>query len=330
MGTPHDSLFRFTFAQVEPAGSLLCGLLPGALATALAGTELQPIPASTTGPGLRPDHGDLLYAAARPRQSPSVFLLLEHKSYRDARLLRQVLRYDVHLSEAWLHEHGALPVVIPIIVHHGRRPMAPAQWRPPAARRRLDPALAHFDPELRLCILDLTAISEAELRRRVTSPLACLCLLLLQFLPRQDDPMVQAALLRWADLFRHVEAAAGGQIAMQQLSSYILCVAELPELALAALTARILQKPTESYVMSTANRLRAEGKAEGKAEGEVMATAKALAEAQSRLLRQLEIRFGSIAADLAARVGRGTATDLDLWSVRLLQAGSIAEVFAGE
>jgi hypothetical protein len=315
---------------VEQADSLLRGLLPGPLAAALAGAELQPIPASTTGPGLRLGHGDILYMVAIPLQQAPSFLVLEHKSYRDAKLLRQMLRYGVHLSEAWMQEHGTLPSVLPVVVHHGRRPMAPPQWRPPAARRRVNPAFAGFDPELRLCIIDLTVISEAELRRRVTSPLACLTLLLLQFLPRRDNRKVAAALLRWADLFRSVEAAPGGQVAMEQLSSYVLCVAELSEVALAALTARILQKPTESYVMSTANRLRAEGKAEGKAEGEVKARAKALAEAQSRLLRQLEIRFGSIPADLEARVRRGTSDDLDLWSVRLLQASSIAEVFAGE
>jgi flagellar biosynthesis/type III secretory pathway protein FliH len=105
-----------------------------------------------------------------------------------------------------------------------------------------------------------------------------------------------------------------------------LCVTDLPANQLSALIAQILDKPTESYVMSTANRLKQEGKAEGKAEG----IAEATAEARERLLRQLAVRFGNVPSSIESRVRRASKQDLDVWSIRLLKAKSLLEVFAGE
>jgi hypothetical protein len=70
--------------------------------------------------------------------------------------------------------------------------------------------------------------------------------------------------------------------------------------------------------MSTANRLRQEGRAEGKAE------------ARTRLLRQLAARFGTVPTEIEDRVQRAGSADLDLWAIRLLQAQSLLEVFERE
>lgn len=73
--------------------------------------------------------------------------------------------------------------------------------------------------------------------------------------------------------------------------------------------------------MSTAERLRREGKAEGKAEG--------IAEGRAEtILRMVTKRFGAVPEHLVARVRNGSPADLDRWTDRILDARSLAEVFA--
>lgn len=118
------------------------------------------------------------------------------------------------------------------------------------------------------------------------------------------------------------------------ITCYILYVTDLPADQCAALLEQILDQPIESYLMSTANRLRQEGRtqgrAEGKAEGRAEGKAEVLAESRSRLLRQLAARFGAVPADVTERVQRASSEDLDLWSIRLLAAPSAAEVLAAK
>ncbi|MCC7065136.1 MAG: DUF4351 domain-containing protein [Planctomycetes bacterium] len=64
--------------------------------------------------------------------------------------------------------------------------------------------------------------------------------------------------------------------------------------------------------MSTAEKLRREGKAEGKAE---------------TLLRQLRKRFGPLPPSAEQRLRAGTPEQLDLWTDRILDATSIDGVF---
>jgi hypothetical protein len=64
---------------------------------------------------------------------------------------------------------------------------------------------------------------------------------------------------------------------------------------------------------------RAQGKAEGKAEGRT-----------ELLLRQLQRRFGPLPRDVSDRLTTASIDDLDRWALRVLDAGSLDEVFAAE
>ena len=65
----------------------------------------------------------------------------------------------------------------------------------------------------------------------------------------------------------------------------------------------------------------ARGKAEGKAKGELTGAAKIL-------LRQMQRRFGTVPKTTAARLAKARAVELDRWADRVLDAKSLAEVFA--
>ncbi len=76
--------------------------------------------------------------------------------------------------------------------------------------------------------------------------------------------------------------------------------------------------------MSTAERLRMEGEVVGEARGE----ARGRLQSRTELItRQLTKRFGPLPADVMARITSADVATLDRWGDRLLDAGSLAEVF---
>jgi hypothetical protein len=75
--------------------------------------------------------------------------------------------------------------------------------------------------------------------------------------------------------------------------------------------------------LSIAEQLRAEGKVEGKVEGEAEGEAR---EARRFLLRQLRARFGELPAAVPAWVEEADLEQCEAMGVRLLEAGSLAEL----
>ncbi len=309
MGEPHDALFRAVLAEPAHAAALLRHLLPPGLAAAVRPEHLQPAPGGADGPRLRQHRADLLFVVRHPELGEPVHLLLEHKSGRDHRLARQLVRYVVALGSSRSTRRGLPPFFVPVVVHHGARPMGELAWRPPRRKGRgtsdLFLRLRSFDPRLDAIVWDLTHVTEAQLRAARLPPIVGLCLAFLQFVPKSAaDPLV-AFLHRHADPLREVAAAPGGHLGIERLHSYVLHVTEVSAERVAAAFASILLLDPGNPMTSTAQRLRAEGKAEGKAE---------------LLLRLAAARFGAVPAALAEQIGRADADALDALGLRLLDA----------
>ena len=83
------------------------------------------------------------------------------------------------------------------------------------------------------------------------------------------------------------------------------------------LTRRFTDPKMKNKFVSTAQQLRNEGKAEGKAENQV-----------STLLRLVTKRFGAPEAAVVERIRNGTTEELEHWIDRILDATSVAELFA--
>lgn len=94
---------------------------------------------------------------------------------------------------------------------------------------------------------------------------------------------------------------------------------DLPERLLAERLGQIVNQPDENSVMSTADRLRAEGRAQGKVEGRV-----------ELLLRQLTARFGPLPDHILARLRNPSPEDLERWALGILEARCLTDVFGAE
>jgi hypothetical protein len=183
--------------------------------------------------------------------------------------------------------------------------------------------LASMQPRIRCIPDEVSGCTEEQLLGRKLSPLGTLTLLSLRFLPHSDPEQTLAAIDRWGALLRAADQDDGPPIGREAIATfgwYVLHVTETPADHVHMAIERNLGRPEET-IMSTAEKLRREGRAEGKAEGK--------AEGRTEtLLRQLRKRFGPLSHSTEQRLRAGTSLQLDLWTDRILDATSLDGVFA--
>jgi hypothetical protein len=330
VATPHDALFRFTFASPTHACGWLASALPAVLADAIEWSTLAPLGESTTGVALAANAADVVFTA-RLRVGTPLLLVVEHKAARDPRLLSQLTRYCVHLRRAHRDRtSGSEPLVVPVILYHGRAPLrlgaVPGMRGVPRGVAKL---LAPAQPSLRAFVDDLARCDEDALRRPGTTALAQVVLLALRFARRAAAGSIATAIDRWGDLLRAVEresAPLGGEDALAALACYLLEVTDAPAAVLHEAFRRNLGSVPET-IMSTAERLRREGRAEGRLEGRAQGRVEGLAEALLLLLRK---RFGELPPATVARVRGADTGALQRWTGRVLDAPTLDALFAAD
>ena len=296
-------------------------------------------PANERFPGLRlrSYRADLVFTANLRGRDEIVIFVIEHKSGPDPGLTGQVLRYVVHLRHIMQRRGTAgTPLIVPIVLYHGTEPLV---LQPPASD--LDPdtaaAFAAHEPRLTLLVDDLSRRSEAELRGDGHSAFAQLTRLCLTFLPRLTNAEVLAAIDRWGDLLRAIEADEGPPLpedALDTIGWYVLDTTDVTEEQLQMAFANNLNRP-EGQPVTTGQKIRLEsrmqGRAEGRAEGRTEGRTEGLAEGlvvgrADTILRVLGKRFGPLPEETIQRVQSATLAELDLWTDRMLDGKTLADV----
>lgn len=333
MGTPHDSLFYLALNHPEHAGPWLRRVLPAPFVARARWHTLRPAPEKIAGRTIRLRHTDLVFLVDLEPWGRTALIVIEHKSYRDSGLREQLLGYIVHLAQFTNRRKSRLAsLVLPCVFRHGRRPWQLRRRIHPhvkelgfAAATAVLPSQPHFEPFYEdLAILDENAIRGAELTPLVT--IASLCL---QFLPAYDKEQALAAIDRWGDLLRAVDADDGppaGPYALDQVSWYFLQVTKIPADQLHEAFEKNLGRK-EMTIMSTAETIRRESEARGLAMGE--ARGRALSHI-AILTRHLQKRFGPLPDHVAKRLETAALVDLDRWIDRVLDAQDLDGVFAAD
>lgn len=338
--TPHDRLFRTVFQHLEHARSWLASRLPDELTPLLAWERLQRRPEQLPVPGQNSYAADLVFAMPLPGAGPPLLMLVEHKSHRDHFADEQLLRYAVLLRRAErprARRHPAL--LLALVLHHGPEPFAePSIPQLDVLPPPLAAFLAPRQPRLVHLLDDLTTTDEATLRGRDMTPMATLTLLALRSLPGSPGHKVPAAIARWGDLLRAVDRSCDSLSAADALAAFACYVVEVTDVLLEDLDhafADHLHVHKET-TMTTAERLRAEGRAkglqdghrEGHREGHQEGLAAGRNEGRAALLRLLlEQRFGPLPDSASARLAAADATQLEGFAVRLLDARCLSDVF---
>ncbi|AHH15142.1 hypothetical protein NONO_c03270 [Nocardia nova SH22a] len=103
-----------------------------------------------------------------------------------------------------------------------------------------------------------------------------------------------------------------GKAEFQAVLTYILTVSEATEADLMPMTDRIGPQAKE-VLMTTAERLRAEGHAEGRAEA---------------LIESLTLKFGPLPTATTTRIRTATPEQTHTWNTRIFTANTLDEIFA--
>ena len=321
---PHDRMFRHLMRQPVHAASELRAVLPAELVARLDLDQLAQVPGAHTNEHLRAGQSDLLFTVPCDGRDAYVYVLIEHQSSPDRWMAWRMLRYIVEIWDNHLRQQrrrgskaDRLPMVIPLVVHHSRRP-----WTVQVELADLIdpvPGAAPWMPRFRFLLDDLAAVDVDSLRARPLTAEARVLLVVLKL--TRGNPHLAADLgSSIGDLTVVLERDPG---LFQALVSYIAGVGEAPDQDLAELFAEVGSEAEEVY-MTTAQMLQTKGRAEGRTEGRAEGRAETL-------VQQLRLRFGTAVTQAHLdRVAMATMDQLTTWTARVLTADTIDDTLTDD
>lgn len=314
--TPHDALFKAAFETPSDAAGMFRGVLPSALVGAIAWDTIANERGSFVAPELAHLHSDLLFSARLGGRRVLLYLLLEHQSTNDPDMPLRILVYLARIWERFRkdpeHADAPLPAVIPVVVSH-----APAGWTAPRTFHELFdplpstiPGLGDVTPSFALLVEDLARMSNDEIKGLALDSFPALALWALR--DARDPDRLLRNLEHWADAFIATMRSRRGIEGLRQIMRYISLVA--PELDQDAFRAKIREQipEAEDATMTLAEQWMNEGREQGQ---------------RDMLRKQLALKFGSLPADVDARMGSATLEDLDRYAARVLVAETLDAVF---
>lgn len=322
--TPHDALFKAVFSRPERAAEVLRGVLPPALVREIDLGSLVPESGSFVDDHLREQYTDLLFSARTcDGHALRVYFLLEHQSTCDRWMPLRLYDYMADIWKDFVRKEPAaeyLPFIIPIVVHHGDTGWTAATCFEALFAATAPAALLATVPRFSFIVDDLTGQDEDVLRRRAASALTRLTLLSLRSMRRIED------LRRWLealrDLYLELLQEHDGEHAFGLLLSYDFQVRRDDDHEILGTFARELsqERNMQTIAQMLENRGLERGLERGRQEGRQES-------ARNILTRQLRRRFGALPAHILKRLDAADTDQLERWADRVLDAGSLEDVF---
>ncbi|WP_216908318.1 Rpn family recombination-promoting nuclease/putative transposase [Nocardia noduli] len=315
--SPHDAYFRRVLSVPANAACEIRDTIPKTLIDRIDWDNMELQPVSFVSDQLDSRFSDILYRTRLDGHPAYIYLLVEHQSRSDRFMALRIMEYLVNIWNQHRHRYpdqDTLPAVLPLVVHSngtGRRWNAPTELSElidldPAARAALDPYL----PRLRFLLDDVAALDLPTLLARDLTSATRVMLALHKIAPRNTDP--RSDILKLIDDLRILASGPNGVAELQVVMTYILLVGDFTEADFDLLIDRLGPRAKEA-LMTTAERLRAEGEARGRAK---------------TLSEQLTLKFGVLPSATVHTIQTGQLTQLRTWTTRVLTATTLDEIFA--
>ncbi|MGI5216840.1 Rpn family recombination-promoting nuclease/putative transposase [Nocardia sp. CA-290969] len=324
---PHDALFRYVMSRSVDVAGELRAVLPAALVARVDWDSLALEPGSYVSTGLRSRYSDVLFRARIDGRNSYIYLLVEHQSRPDRFMPLRMMEYVIRIWDRFLEDNPKaklLPAVVPVVVHNS--PVG-RHWNTPTelvelidVPAGLESALGDHLPRLRLILDDLSRVDIKALRARELTPAARVMLVVQKVAP--GNPNLGRDLLPLVDDLHALVAEPNGLDDLRCVVTYIFLVGETGEDELGPVIDELGPRAKE-VIVTTAERLQAEGRAKGRVEGRVEGRAEALVETLTELLT---IKFGPLPATAADRIRSAGNGQLQAWTRRVLTATSLDEV----
>jgi predicted transposase/invertase (TIGR01784 family) len=285
--TPHDRFIREVLSNKTNAVDFFKGVLPDDIVQHLDLQSLAQDKTKYTDEQLDEYFSDIVYTCrytgdyhggscvgkksnnGYSAASMKLALLFEHKSFIPAFPHTQLLRYILNIWNQHIKQRKPLPVVLPILFYHGKR-----KWRKQSLHEYLSgrrdrfadsPELNRFIPEFDYVLIDLSDFSDEEIKTEIFTREAVKIALLVQkhiFSPERLRKYLKDFFKLGILYFRQEE----GLRFLENVCRYIYTATEI-EAETIIKTVDVLPQRAEEVVMTTAEKLRKEGREEGKEEG---------------------------------------------------------------
>ena len=344
----HDAYFKKMLSHPRIAADALRRVLDPALIAAIDWDRVELLPTDFINDDLSSGRADLVFRVRLHGKPAFVFVLYEHQSSVDPMMPFRVLVYMVRIWQGWLRENPNarhLPPIVPAVLYNGRR-----RWNAPLHLHglfRIAPplldAIGRFLPSFEVALDDLARTDDAEIERSTRTSLATITLMMLKH--AAHDPAFDSVVERLSD---HLVAAAsepGGVEALVSTLYYAYENSDLRRGVIEELIAPHLDPKAREVLVSTAQKLREEGRVEGLEEGLEKGREEGLEKGLKKGLEKgrvegrtegkaslvqaaLRFKFGELPYAVLSRVQSADANHLDRWHERIFVAQSLDDVFA--
>ena len=309
ISNPHDKFFKEVFTRRNGAKEFLRHYLPENVVELLDLDSLEYTKDTFVDTQLKEYFSDLLFRAQLKDGSPGyVYILFEHKSYQEALAAFHLLRYMVKIWEMLLkrREERGFPVIIPLVVYHGRR-----GWRVGSKFRDLFDCpddMAIFIPDFQYVLWDATRYRDEEIKGAAIVRVA---LLLMKYILRED---LNDRLPGILGLLRELSEKRTGMEYIETVLKYIVNGAPTDNINYEDLKAAVnkaLPHKGDEIMPTIADTLREQGLQQGIQQGLQQGMQQGiqkgmqqgmLEEARDMLMQLLEERFGFLSTSIVSQI----------------------------
>jgi len=340
MTHPHDALAKYTFAQPRLLAGELRSVLPPRVVGTLNFDDLEILPGSFVDIGLRMSHTDILAKVpTRDRADVFIYVIFEHQSTADGTMPWRMYQYLGRIWKYLITTGSAtarnLPIVVPVVLHHGERPWTTARTLHEiigdlAAR----PELARYLPNFSLLINDLVGLNDDDLLARPLEPVTRLTLVALR--DARHPTRAVPVLVRWLGRYHATLSDEDGALfarylmevlnarSYEEFSEQLKSVYPDMEEEMTTYAEEAVRFFREEFRAKGLEEGRAQGLEEGREQGHEEGRRDAL---RSTLTTLMTARFETLEPRHTERIESADAAELAVWVARVIPADGPDDVF---
>ena len=326
---PHDKFFKKTFGDVDVAGNFLDNYLPQSIVDIIDMDTLEPQKDSFINKELQESFSDLLYKANINNREGYLYFLFEHKSYPSRDVAFQLLKYMVEIWNAKVENTTQLPVIIPLVIYHGRDGwnIKPTLGEIILGYEELPTDVQTLIPDYKYLLYDLSRYTDEQIKGAVINKIV---MTMMRDMPREDIIQILKFVLKAAIILLELEDKQTGMEYLETLVRYLLSArSDLTKGHFNELVKKIetIYPEGSERIMTLAEMFREEGMERGIIKGMEQGIEKGETKALVRTaIKLLTRKFGSVPEDIKQGISKLDASTLDVILDRVLDYESLEDV----
>ncbi|MBF0260735.1 MAG: Rpn family recombination-promoting nuclease/putative transposase [Magnetococcales bacterium] len=315
-----DSGYRHLFSHAEMVRDLLCGFVHEAWVAQLDFASLEKVNGSYVTDDLKDRCDDVIWRVRWGESWLYVYLLLEFQSKVDRWMAVRMTAYTMLLYQDLIKSGQVkagepLPPVVPLVLYNGK-PDWTAEQDVEALIASVPGGLERYRPRMRYLLIDEMRHGDAEL-----GAMRNLVAALFRLEKSRSVEEIRSALGCLIDWLKAPEQASLRRAFTVMLGRVLLPRRvpgqSVPEMRDLQEVETMLAETVQEWTQQWEAKGLLQGRQEGRQEGEA-----------AMLLRQLYRRFGMVPDWVGEKVSQADSQALEAWSLRILDAQSLDEIFA--